>query len=326
LWFYGVVYAPSLGFASIVQNGGSMCNRGVDVTLSATLVKKRDIEFIVRANANHNRSKMLSLPTEYLYGENREKIMFGDIAKGHAIDEINIVEYAGVDRQTGEPLWYSYRDKNNNEIDYIPNVYYYLNERGEDGELTHKNADLEKIITNNYINAGSNFTGKKLSPDVFGGFGFDIFCYGFQLNATFAYQIGGYNYDIVYMRLMGDQPFGRYAWHKNMLNAWNPLTENYDTDIPRLTNGWSNNSNYANAGSTRFLASNSALQLANITFGYKFKPRTVKFHLHLYISAHNILLSSFRRGYNPFVSVYGGSSLEQYLPSRSILFGIKLGF
>ena len=319
-------YSPSsLGYIYI-GNGGSLRNRGVDLTLSANLIRRRNISLDVRTNVNYNISKLLSLPTEQRYGEEREMIMWGNMAKGHAIDEWYLPEYAGVNPQTGESLWYVYRNENS---DYIQNVYYYLNEEGANGELLHPNANLTKTTTNIYNYASRNFTGKKSSPDVYGGFGFDFDCYGFNLSATFAYQIGGYGYDAVYAKLMGDQQFGDYAWHKDMLNAWNPLTGNTNTDVPRLTGGLDRNAWDANAYSTRFLTSNSALQLANLMIGYYFPRKYIKriamSRLNISLSCNNLLLVSKRKGYNPF-TFYSNNSTNQYLQGASVMMGLKVNF
>ena len=317
---------PSLGWGSSVRNSGSMKNRGVDFLLSATLVRTGNIQLDVRANANYHFSKMLNLPKEMRWGKEQEMIMCGSIAKGHAIDEWNMPEYACVDKQTGEPLWYAYQNETG---DYINDVYHYLNEDNADGELIHKNETLIKTTTNKYYNAAYNYTGKKASPDVFGGFGFDFDCYGFNLSATFAYQIGGYGYDNIYALLMGDQRFGEYAWHKDMLNAWNPITENYNTDVPRMTAGMTYNASYANAGSTRFLTSNSALQLANLTLGYDFPQKYIKRiflnRLNISVACNNLLIASARKGYNPF-TFYSQNNRGQYLQGATLQMGVKVVF
>ena len=314
----------SSGISIIWANGGSMRNRGVDLLLSARLINTRNMTLDVRANANYNVSKMLSLLTEYRWGKYQEMITMSGIAKGHAIDEWSLLEYAGVEAETGKPLWYAYQNENG---DYINDVYSYLHQDTVNGALMHPNAQLTKTVTTDYHNAGYNFTGKKASPDVFGGFGFDFDCYAFTLSATFAYQIGGYGYDNIYANLMNDTRFGDIAWHKDMLNAWNPLTGNYDTDVPRMTAGMYGY--YANAASTRFLISNSALQLANLTLGYDFPRRFIKHiflnRLNISLSCNNLLLVSHRKGYNPFTFFSASSSL-QYQQGTSVHIGLKVVF
>ncbi|MDR0828798.1 MAG: SusC/RagA family TonB-linked outer membrane protein [Prevotellaceae bacterium] len=329
LIFAQYIMSPPYWYSIILTNCGSLLNRGIDFQFDYWVVRTRNIYFSVRANVNYNFSKMLSLPAETRYGEEREKIMSGNLAKNHAIDEWYLPEYAGVDAQTGEAVWVMYYDANNPDFDYISNVYQYLHQDAQDGSLLYPNADIRKITTNNYTKAGSNFTGKKASPDVFGGFGFDLVAYGFELCATFAYQIGGYGYDNIYNQLMHDDGFGSYAWHKDMLNAWNPLTENFNTDVPRLTGGLASNAYSANAGSTRFLTSNSALQLANLTIGYNFPREITKKaamnRLNIFLSCNNLLLASARKGYNPF-TFYRENSVMQYLQGASAQVGVKIGF
>ena len=319
------------GFSFIPTYDGSMNNRGFELALRGIAVNTRNIGLSWRLNLAHNVSKMLKMPTEFRWGEWREIISY---QKGRAWDTWYLHQYAGVSKD-GQSMWIGYYDKNNKyypdgTIMYINDPYYYLNMDVASGGKEHPNAVLVADTVTNYQNAGYSFVGKKVSPDVFGGFGFDFDCYGFNISATFAYQIGGYGYDIVYANLMGDNQFGAYGWHKDMLKAWNPMKENNNTDVPRLTGGLLSDAWYANSGSSRFLTSNSALQLANLTFGYNFPQKIIRkiFINRLNISAacNNLLLASKRKGYNPFTILDDTSIFGQYAQGVTLNVGLKVEF
>lgn len=95
---------------------------------------------------------------------------------------------------------------------------------------------------------------------------------------------------------------GSYNWHKDIENRWQKPGD--VTNIPSLSNdfgGGADDTNYANASSTRFLTSRSFLNLANIRIGYTL-PKNIVSKLHLsglsfYISGDNLLYWSARKGY-----------------------------
>jgi hypothetical protein len=129
---------------------------------------------------------------------------------------------------------------------------------------------------------------------------------------------------------MGDQKFGANAWHKDMLNAWNPLTGAVDTDVPKLTGGNGTYATYANYASDRFLTSNSYLQLTSVKLAYYLPSKIVKKallnSLSVWVSADNLFVLSARQGYYPTASFSGTNDRNQYVPVSTILGGIKFQF
>jgi hypothetical protein len=329
---------PSLGYTYIYANDGKIRNRGFEWQLTSKVVKTRNIELAVRLNGSFNKSMVLALPHELRFGDNREQIMtswngYRPLVVGHQMGEWYMPQYAGVDKDNGQALWIEYYDDsgesgaNNN---FISDVYQYLHEDKADGSLLHPNAKIKTRTTNNINRAGNTFIGKKETPDIIGGFGFDLSVYGFELSAAFNYQIGGYGVDQIYMQMMGDETWGQYAWHKDMLKAWNPITENYDTDVPALTGGLYDYASYVNSVSDRFLTSNSAFQIANVKIAYYFPKKWIKKallnSLSVWVSGDNLYSATARKGYFPFAAFGGTNNRSQYLPLSTVLGGIKLQF
>ena len=341
--FYRPV-APSLGYSSIPFNGGSMVNQGIELQFAAHLVDTRNVRLDFRINGAHYANKITKLPP-YIETDD-DMIMAGSLAVGHSPYDWILPEYAGISEK-GEAQYIGYYDANlgswgtGNSADnlqaygksgnnYISNVYEYTQK--------YPNADVQKQVISGLDSryAGYNYVGKSRIPDFAGGFGIQLFAYGFTFEATCSYGLGGYGYDYTYAELMNSDRVGKCNWHVDMRNAWNAMMTDEEkaaavaqgtNAIPRLSNGADL---YANMGSTRFLTSLSFLNLNNIRIGYEFPKKwmeKIKFKsLEIYATADNIAIASARKGYNPMASFTGASDSYQYTPLSTIMGGIKFQF
>ena len=331
--------APSTGFSSRWVNGGSLENQGVEFQLNIHAVDERNVKLDIRLNGGHYGNKLKSLP-KFADTESEETEMKynGGMAVGHSLYEYNLVEYAGVDPTTGQAQYVGYydadlgsfggysaetlRERGQTGVNHITNVYLY--------KQSHPTANIQTELTTRQPWAGSDFTGKTAEPGLDGGFGFNLEVYGVTLDVTCSYRIGGYGYDGTYAKLMNSDKVGQCNYHVDMRNAWNDLMsdeEKANATIPRLSNGADL---YANAGSTRFLISNSFLSLNNIRLGYSFQKKYIEKiklnSLSLYLSADNLAILSARKGYNPMTSYAGYSDTYQYTPLSTIMGGVKFQF
>lgn len=165
--------------------------------------------------------------------------------------------------------------------------------------------------------------GKSPIPDLYGGFSTSLETYGFDLNASFAYQIGGWVYDSLYSGFMTSGSAGT-NWHKDILNRWTP--ENRYTDVPRLQT----NSLDQGCSGDRSLTKASYLSLRNLTIGYTFPKRWMEKanieKLRLYVVGDNLFLLSARRGFDPRQNILEGTTGYNYSAIRTVSFGINLEF
>jgi hypothetical protein len=331
--------APSTGFSSMWVNGGSLENQGIEFQLNIHAVDERNVKLDIRLNGGHYGNKLKSLP-KFANTETEETDMKfnGGMAVGHSLYEYNMVEYAGVNPETGEAQYVGYydadlgsfggnpaetlRERGQSGINYISNVYLY--------KENHPNANIQKEVTTYHPWAGYNYTGKTAEPGLDGGFGFNLEVYGVTLDVTCSYRLGGYGVDGTYATLMSSDKAGKYNFHVDMRNAWNELMtdeQKANATIPRLSNGADL---YANEGSTRFLISNSYLSLNNIRLGYSFQKKYIEKiklnSLSLYVTADNLAILSARKGYNPMTSYSGYSDTYQYTPLSTIMGGVKFQF
>jgi hypothetical protein len=279
--------APSLGYSGYYVNDAKMENQGFEFDLKAHALDMRNIKLDIRLNGGFYRNKMLEMPIDGYdeQGNPKRMVMNGGMSAGHSVYDWYITHYEGIN-ENGEATYTAYYDANKGNFgktsadlindgeqgdNYISSVYEY--------RLKHPNANIQKTTVTgaDYTYAGEDYIGKSAMPDLDGGFGIDFEAYGVTLSISCSYRIGGYGYDNQYAYLMHSEKIGKQNWHKDIRNAWTPgtvVTEaNKMTIAPRLSNG---SDQYANAGSDRFLTSNSYLSLNNINLGYKFPKKWVE--------------------------------------------------
>jgi TonB-linked SusC/RagA family outer membrane protein len=289
--------SPSLGYNEVPVNIGSIRNAGLEIDLRGDVFKTKSILVSVYGNLTYFKNKILELAPEL----NGQWISGSYIYKeGESMYNFYIREYAGVDKATGDGLWY-------------------VDVKDDAGNVTGR------TTTTSWSTATQYEQGDHL-PKVYGGFGASLEAYGFDLSVDFAYQLGGRILDNTYTSLMhaGNSSNAGTNWHADILNAWTP--ENTNTDVPRLNAV----DNYADYTSTRYLVSSNYLSVQNITLGYTLPGKWVKKvnieKIRIFGVADNVALFSARQGLDPrqgYNSSYSGSS---YLPIRSISAGINLTF
>jgi TonB-linked SusC/RagA family outer membrane protein len=323
--------APSLGYSSYPANVGSMRNNGFELELNYTILDNRDITWDVNANLTMAGNKVLHLDPSIVNTNTswQEDSQMGWLSgssmyvEGKSMYNLWMVEYAGVNPENGNALYYTWGNKLDENGDKIPYSY-------EDDGVTVKEYVKERQTTESYSEAYNNGrieTGN-LAPKGYGGFGTSISSHGIDFSAQFAYQFGGRLYDSAYAGYM----YGGYYsslgtnMHQDLLNAWTPTNTN--TDVPRL-DAEGDTGYYAGSTSTRFLVSSNYLSLNNITLGYTFPQKWVRKayldNVRIYFAAENVALWSARKGLDPRQS-YTSSSNSTYSPIRSISGGVKVTF
>jgi len=302
-WF---TLPASSGFMGYYANVGDMMNAGIEIELQAVPVRTRDFTWSINANFTWYKNEIISIPDERkteggIDGTNYQGYTSGSTlyAEGLPMYTYFIKKYAGVDEETGLPL-------------------YWREQRDEKGK---RNGVMEKT---NYTNASYFECGTALAP-VYGGFSTNFEYKGFDLGASFNYQIGGQVTDSGYRTLMASpQSGGGHNIHADILNAWTP--ENKNTNIPRWMHG---DSDFTQT-SDYWLTDASYLSLENISFGYTLPTRLVKkmqlSKLRVYLNASNIWVWSKRQGLDPRQSFTGGNNNNYYAPMRTISGGFTVTF
>ena len=285
--------APSNGYTEFPMNIGSMRNSGWEIELNYTPVETNDVKWTINANATFLKNEIIELHPD-LEGE---MISGSQIYReGESIYQFYMVEYAGVDPETGLAQYWA-----------------------KEGDEEYKTDDWSKAKNTNRKGTGD------IMADVYGGIGTTVEFYGFDFSVQCAYQFGGKMYDNGYASLMhgGSSSDAGRNWHKDILNAWSP--ENKNTNIPRLDAIDS----YTNSLSTRFITSSDYFSINNITLGYTLPKRWTKAlgveSLRLYGAADNVALFSARQGFDPRMG-YTAATSASYSALRTISGGVKLTF
>lgn len=301
LFFFSV--PVSLGYNGYYDNIGDMRNSGVEVALNGGVIRKKNVNWDVYLNFTHYTNKITMLPEERKTRtiEGYEGYANGNkfIGEGLPLNTFLLKKYAGVEKETGLPMWYKDVKDNN-------------------GNVTGREATTQYSEATEYICDDP-------TPKLYGGFGTSLQFFGFDVSAAFTYSIGGLTYDsgyANYMSVPGATLGGNI--HKDYYKAWTP--ENTDTDVPR----WRYNDQNITASSDRFLTNASYLNFQNAQIGYTFPAKlTRKIHIdkiRLYVSCDNIYYWSKRQGLDPRYSFDGGTNYSMNSPVRTFSGGINLTF
>jgi TonB-linked SusC/RagA family outer membrane protein len=306
---YSVAVPFASGFASSLQNMGSVENKGVELAIESNNLTGK-FEWSSHFNISFNRNKVLELG-----GESYKDIGSGD---GH-------LKTGSVHRLiVGEPvgLFYGYQFdgifQNQDELDAGPKspTHWVGGRRYKD--ISGPEGTPDGVVDATY---DRTIIGDP-NPDFFGGFTNTFSYEGFELSAFLQYSYGNdiFNYNAIELEL----PTGGQNAYVDLVNRWTP--ENPSTVYPKAT------TNRSAVFSDRYIEDGSYLKMRNVTLAYNFNNLKLN-HLNgvrVYVSGQNLLTFTKYRGYDPEVSFRGATSLEMgedfggYPQARTILMGVKL--
>lgn len=287
---FNVPQPLSNGVLTQWQNSGSMYNQGVEISLSATPIK-RSLKWNIGFQLTHYRNEITSLPQKEITTGNHKRTV------GHSIYDYFLPSYAGVDPANGDALY---------SIDVID----------ENGNITGES-------TTNDINKATSYYSGTALPKVSGSIDNTLSYKGLEFFFRFTYRLGGKTYDNAYADLMHSGLYGR-AFHSDIQNRWRKPGD--QTNIPRLDSGNNNNP----VGTTsRWLTNASYLSLKTVTLSYRL-PNKISTLLNLkdirvYAGGENLFILTHRKGMNPQNS-FTGVSANTYTPARLLSLGINFDF
>ena len=276
------------GLASTQRNIGEISNTGLEVELSANIISNENVRLSAWANTTYNKNKVLKLSTDDPIEGTRTIVEVG-----RPYSQFKMIEYAGVDTETGKPLFYK-------------------NETGD--ETTTKISEATK-----------RYQGSAM-PKFFGGFGANFEWKGLDASFAFNYRLGVQVYDGG-ARFTGWGMTVRTPLKEMIGNTWTP--ENKNAKYPQYVTS-DPNSAAANTHS-RFLYDGSFLRLNNVTIGYTLpKNITQKAkieRLRLYVTGDNLYTFTAKEffGYTP-ETYSDGYIAWQYPQSKSFVFGVQITF
>lgn len=296
---YNRPYASSSGISYVPENIGDMKNSGVEFTLAGDIIRTQDFDWTVTLTGSHNKNKITSLP--------KDEIVSGAkiLRVGGTSYDYYLMEYAGVDPENGDALWY-FTDENTGE----------------------------RLTTNDpSVAAKSRIVAGSALPDFTGGLNLSFRYKQFDLAVMTNFQLGGKVLDSNYTALM-HAGSSYNNWHVDIRRAW--TKDNVNTDVPRLGTTYQNANS---AQSTRFLIGADYFNIRSLTLGYTLPASLLKdlklSGLRIYLSGDNVALFSKRKGLDPRqalssgidgLSNVSGASSYGYTPVSTYSFGINLNF
>lgn len=318
---YSFSVPSSLGYSSYYANVGDMNNHGIELDLGVNIFRKKNFSWDVNANITwlQNRITMLDDDKKNTIGYDSkgnkyEGYQSGSlfVSEGVSYYTWYLREYAGVDQQTGKPLWYK-------------NVY----ETDDNGDpvLDDKGNKIWKgrEKTDAYAEADYYVSDKCGMAPIFGGFGTTIQAFGFDFSINFSYQLGGWRFDSQYQTFMASPTSSNigFNYHADIKNAW--TAEKPSDDIPRFQFG----DQYSAATSTRFLTKASFINIENVNLGYTIPAKlTEKIGIsscRVYVAAENLGYWSMRKGFDPRQG-FMAADATSYSPMRTVSGGITVKF
>ncbi len=286
----------SAGLDDRDENIGSMFNRGIEVNLSADIIKSPNFTWNLNVNASTIENEFTKLPQEEIINGTKKLVV------GGSVFDFWLRDWYGVDPSDGAGLFILDDDADVNDA----------NVRTVDGIL----------VTTNRNNAKRDFVGSAI-PDVFGSFTNTFTYKGFRLGVLFTYQIGGETYDTNWSGLMSAGTYGT-SLSTEILRRWqNPGDI---TDVPRLDASQTANFNTA---SDRWLISSDFIALRQLNLSYEL-PASLIGNLgvtgaRVYANGENLFTSTKRKGMDVNQN-FNGTSGNRFTPSRVITMGVNVTF
>ena len=290
------------GFTTQFQNIGELENRGWEFTLNSNnLVGRFSWSTSVNLAINHN--EVLSLASGQTLIDDSGSRYANVVKVGAPVGVFYGAEYAGVDPDNGDALWYI------NDLEV--------------------NADL-KATTNDYNQAGFVELGSPL-PTLIGGISNTLSYAGVTLDIRFQGQQGNKIHNSA-----GGFMSCNACWFDNQtrdqLDRWQQPGD--QTDVPEARLGYSNGDQ---SRSSRYITDGSYLRLKNVTLAYDVPTSWLRWGgfktLRVYATGTNLLTFTKYEGWDPEVTtdflasntVYGVDFYSAPQP-RTIVGGIRFGF
>ena len=291
------------GFSSTLQNIGEINNHGFEVEINGDIIRNNNFRWSAGINASFIRSRVTKLyddadiiwydPTG---GDGNTQFLY---RVGESTLAIYGREWAGVNPENGDNLWYSNNDK-------------------ADMQLNGRNVVLDFNDTDEVILGDAN-------PFAYGGINTDIEWKGLTLGLNFLYKIGGQIYDGAVYRLADDGYFWNRIRGKQYLdNVWTPT--DHSGIYPQLRGC---DLEDAMEYSSRWMHDGSFIRLKTVSLGYTLPTSLVKKvgldKARLYFNGTNLLTFSKYKWADPEVNAYGTRAFETPI-GKTYTFGIELSF
>lgn len=279
----------SSGFGTIRGNFGSMENKGIEINLGLTLIKAKSFDWDLSINYALNQNKILETV-------NNQDILAGVFMRrpGYDFQSLYLRVWAGVDPQTGDPLWYT------------------------DG--------TRKETTNNWNQAQRVIYGSA-TPSYFGAVNNRFRFKNFSLDAQFYYNAGNYVQDTWAGFYMGS---GNGGGFNKILRQYTDRWKN-PGDNAALPKYIYNGNKLAQNASTLYIYKGDYIRLRDITLNYQVPGTVLKplgfSNANFYVRGTNLFtwVRDKNLPWDPEQGINSQTNLNIFIP-KTITVGLNLGF
>lgn len=306
------VELPSLvGFSTQWRNVATVQNRGIELMINSTNISRNGFHWSTSFNVTYNRNKLLKVANDSLpQGFGREFYLY----PGEDINTLKAVKYAGVDPQTGKPLFEKLL----------------FDAKGNVTGVTLVNTVAE---TNPRVDTRQNQVIGSFQPKYFGGLTNNFSYKSFSLSVMVTYAL-----DYFMNNRLSSQRQGRNVTTTNQVRYREKQVRWTTPGQTGATEPWlyhTNNTNWA--GSSKYYIDASNVSLRNVRLSYdlskallsKMKISNCTFYVsgdNLYaVYSKNLLASSAEGPSVGQAQNYGTASFGVGIPRRYV-FGLQLTF
>lgn len=287
--------APSVGFDRRLENVGGLNNRGFEVELHSTNIQNPNFVWLTNFNFSQYDNEITALSQEEIINGTKRWVV------GNSLYEWYIREYAGVDPQTGEAMWY------------------------KDILDTEGDPTGERETTKVYDEATRYELGQSI-PDFYGGLtNTFIIMDDLRFSFQFYWSVGGKVYNSLLETTMNDGSRYGHQLNEEVLDSWQE--EGDDTDVPRFVY---NNNSQSWEQSSRFLEDGSFLRLRNVNLNYTLPDEWVNKlgieNANVFVNGDNLFVFTKYAGNDPEQGLSGLTNTSIVPNVRTVTFGLSLNF
>lgn len=306
-----VPVAPSTGFFEVTQNAGSVRNQGIEYRLDANVLNIDKWNWNIGFNIGFNRNRVTKTPNGPFL--QTASSVSQQVKEGQDIYSWYMKEWAGVDPENGDPLWYV--------VD--ANEQYVLDENGN------------KTTTNDYNATNAHVVGKA-TPLFSGGLNTQLSWNGIFLSVNTNFTYGNKIYNYTRMSTDADGAYVGYNQMsiENSVQGWSRWEKK--GDVATHPKSQLNGNHNSNAISSRYLEDGSYFRIKNLTVGYDFPTKLIKkaymTRCRIYFSADNLFTATKFSGMDPEITLttstydLAGMYSNTYPVGRTFQGGVEISF
>ncbi len=279
------------GVSSQLRNVGNVVNKGVELSVDAILVNKRNLTWRASANIAHNKNTITDMGTanNIIMGSANETIL----RKGEALGSFYGLQFDGIVQQ-GE------------DVSKLPTIN---GKTLEPGDVKYVDQD-----GNGRIDGNDRVVLGNIQPDFTYGFSSQLKWKNFDASIAFAGSYGNKVYNALGRRL--EQTGDSYNLLRTVLDSWT-------TDNPSNRYPLASKERVTSYIDSRYVENASYLKLRNLTVGYTLPIKnSLPLKARVFATASNLFTITSYTGYDPEVAL--GTDTGAYPSSRSFVFGVDL--